>query len=76
LLPARHTGCESLLVDLGKVPVDTVDIDGDPFHVDDRVRDHILRIGLSYRFDGPVVAKYRATSPGCLYELVQFPRNL
>ena len=49
---------EYLYVDLGKVSIDTVDIDGDPFHVDYRVRDHILRIGLNYRFAGPVIAKY------------------
>jgi outer membrane immunogenic protein len=49
---------EYLFIDLGKVSIDTVDIDGDPFHVDYRVRDHILRIGLNYRFTGPVVAKY------------------
>ena len=37
--------------------VDTRDIDGDPFHVDDRARDHILRVGLN-RFAEAVVAKY------------------
>jgi hypothetical protein len=40
------------------VSIDTIDIDGDRFHVDYRVRDHILRIGLNYRFAGPVIAKY------------------
>jgi outer membrane immunogenic protein len=49
---------EYLYVDLGKVSIDTVDIDGDPFHADYHARDHILRIGLNYRFTGPVVAKY------------------
>jgi len=77
-LPARHTGRESLYVDLGKVSIDTVDIDGDPFHVDDRVRDHILRIGLNCRFDGPVVARYCGTRllRRHLYEIVQFAWNL
>jgi outer membrane immunogenic protein len=49
---------EYLYVDLGKVSIDTVDIDGAPFHVDYWARDHILRIGLNYRFESPVVARY------------------
>jgi outer membrane immunogenic protein len=49
---------EYLYIDLGKVSIDTLDIDGFPFHVDYRVRDHILRVGLNYRFGGPVIAKY------------------
>jgi outer membrane immunogenic protein len=49
---------EYLFLDLGSVSIDTIDIDGDRFHVDYRVRDHILRIGLNYRFAGPVIAKY------------------
>ena len=43
---------EYLYVDLGKESIDTTDIDGFPFHVEYRVRDHIGRIGLNYAF-GP-----------------------
>ena len=50
---------EYLFVDLGRVSINAVDIDGVPFSVDYRVRDHIARIGLNYRFPaGPVVARY------------------
>jgi outer membrane immunogenic protein len=49
---------EYLYVDLGSVTINTLDIDGAPFQVGYRVRDHILRLGLNYRFDDPVVAKY------------------
>lgn len=51
---------EYLYLDLGKASVDTLDIDGFPFHVDYRLRSHIARIGLNYKFDWGkgVVAKY------------------
>lgn len=41
---------EYLYVDLGKHTINTTDIDGDPFSVSYRVRDHIARIGLNYFF--------------------------
>lgn len=40
---------EYLYVDLGTHSIDTVDVDGAPFHVENRVRDHILRVGLNYK---------------------------
>jgi outer membrane immunogenic protein len=40
---------EYLFVDLGSVAIDTVDIDGAPFHVGYRARDHIARVGLNYK---------------------------
>jgi opacity protein-like surface antigen len=49
---------EYLFVDLGKVSINTRDIDGFPFHVDYRARDNILRFGLNWHFDTPVVARY------------------
>jgi outer membrane immunogenic protein len=51
---------EYLYLDLGKVSIDTLDIDGFPFHVDYRLRSHLARIGLNYKFDWGkgVVAKY------------------
>lgn len=51
---------EYLYLDLGKAYVDTFDIDGFPFHVDYRLRSHIARIGVNYKFDWGkgVVAKY------------------
>ena len=50
---------EYLYVDLGTHTINAIDIDGIPFTVGYRVRDHIARIGLNYRFDpGPVVARY------------------
>jgi outer membrane immunogenic protein len=49
---------EYLYIDLGNVSIDTRDIDGAPFHVGYRARDHILRVGLNYRFDERVIAKY------------------
>ena len=56
--PSWSVKLEYLYVDLGKASIDTHDIDGFPFHVDYRVRDHILRAGLNWRFGGPVVARY------------------
>jgi outer membrane immunogenic protein len=49
---------EYLYVDLGTVSINTLDIDGAPYRVDYHARDHILRIGLNYRFNDPVVARY------------------
>jgi opacity protein-like surface antigen len=43
---------EYLYVDLGKHTITAPDIDGDPFTVSFRVRDHIARLGLNYAF-GP-----------------------
>jgi outer membrane immunogenic protein len=43
---------EYLLVDLGKVSIDTVDIDGSPFHVEYRALDQIVRIGVNYQLWG------------------------
>jgi outer membrane immunogenic protein len=44
---------EYLYVDLGKRTINTTDIDGAPFTVSYRVRDHIARIGLNYAFGDP-----------------------
>jgi outer membrane immunogenic protein len=41
---------EYLYVDLGTRTINTTDIDGAPFSVSYRVRDHIARIGLNYFF--------------------------
>jgi outer membrane immunogenic protein len=49
---------EYLYVDLGIQSINTTDIDGAPFSVNNRVRDQIVRVGVNYRFGGPVVAKY------------------
>jgi outer membrane immunogenic protein len=49
---------EYLYVDLGTQSINTTDIDGAPFSVQNRVRDQIVRVGVNYRFGGPVVAKY------------------
>jgi outer membrane immunogenic protein len=49
---------EYLFVDLGTQAINTLDIDGFPFHVDHEVRDHIVRLGLNWRWGGPIVAKY------------------
>jgi outer membrane immunogenic protein len=43
---------EYLYVDLGRHTINTTDIDGFPFSVSYRVRDHIGRVGLNYAF-GP-----------------------
>ena len=42
---------EYLYLDLGTHSIDTVDVDGVPFHVEHKVRDHILRVGLNYKFN-------------------------
>jgi outer membrane immunogenic protein len=42
---------EYLYIDLGTHSIDTVDVDGAPFHVEHEVRDHILRVGLNYKFN-------------------------
>jgi outer membrane immunogenic protein len=49
---------EYLYVDLGTQSINTTDVDGAPFSVSNRVRDQIVRVGLNYRFEGPVVARY------------------
>jgi outer membrane immunogenic protein len=49
---------EYLYVDLGTQSIYTTDVDGAPFSVQNRVRDQIFRVGVNYRFGGPVVAKY------------------
>jgi outer membrane immunogenic protein len=49
---------EYLYVDLGTQSINTTDIDGAPFNVTNKVRDQIVRVGVNYRFGGPVVAKY------------------
>jgi outer membrane immunogenic protein len=41
---------EYLYVDLGTRSIDTADVFGDPFHVEFKVRDHVARIGLNYKF--------------------------
>jgi outer membrane immunogenic protein len=49
---------EYLHIDLGTRTINTVDIDGAPFAVSNRVRDDIVRIGVNYHFWPTVVAKY------------------
>jgi outer membrane immunogenic protein len=49
---------EYLYVDLGTQSIYTTDVDGAPFSVQNKVRDQIFRVGVNYRFAGPVVAKY------------------
>ena len=44
---------EYLYVDLGTRTINTTDIDGAPFSVSYKVRDHIARLGLNYAFGGP-----------------------
>jgi outer membrane immunogenic protein len=41
---------EYLYVDLGTASINTTDIDGQPFRVDNRVRDHVARVGVNYSF--------------------------
>jgi outer membrane immunogenic protein len=41
---------EYLYVDLGTASINTTDIDGKPFSVDNHVRDHIARVGVNYSF--------------------------
>lgn len=40
---------EYLYVDLGTRAIDTVDVDGAPFHVEYKIRNHIVRVGLNYK---------------------------
>jgi outer membrane immunogenic protein len=42
---------EYLYVDLGTHSIDTVDVDRVPFHVEHKVRNHILRLGVNYKFN-------------------------
>jgi outer membrane immunogenic protein len=42
---------EYLYVDLGTHSIDTVDVDGVPFHVEHKVRNDILRLGVNYKFN-------------------------
>jgi outer membrane immunogenic protein len=42
---------EYLYVDLGTHSIDTVDVDGVPFHVEHKIRNHALRLGLNYKFN-------------------------
>ena len=41
---------EYLYVDLGTRSIDTVDVDGAPFHVEYTIRNNIVRAGLNYKF--------------------------
>jgi hypothetical protein len=41
---------EYLYLDLGRTTIDTLDIDGTPFHVEYWSRDHIVRVGLNWQF--------------------------
>jgi outer membrane immunogenic protein len=41
---------EYLYVDLGTRAIDTVDVDGAPFHVEYKIRNNIVRAGLNYKF--------------------------
>ena len=41
---------EYLYVDLGTRSIDTFDVDGAPFHVEYRIRNNIVRVGLNYKF--------------------------
>jgi len=48
---------EYLYLDLGTQSINTLDIDGAPFNVNNAVRDQILRVGLNYHFGGPLMTK-------------------
>jgi outer membrane immunogenic protein len=48
---------EYLYLDLGTQSINTVDIDGAPFSVNNTVRDQILRAGVNYHFGGPLVTE-------------------
>jgi outer membrane immunogenic protein len=41
---------EYLYIDLGTRTINTVDIDGVPFQVSYKIRDHIARLGVNYKF--------------------------
>jgi outer membrane immunogenic protein len=45
----RSAKLEYLYVDLGTHSIDTVEVDGVPFHVEHKVRNHILRLGVNYK---------------------------
>lgn len=47
--PRWSAKLEYLYVDLGTHSIDTVDVDGAPFHVEHKVREHIVRVGLNYK---------------------------
>jgi outer membrane immunogenic protein len=40
---------EYLYVDLGTRSIDTLDVDGFPFHVEYKIRNNIVRVGLNYK---------------------------
>src|SRR5450759_2008747 len=42
---------EYLYIDLGTHSIDTVDVDGAPFHVEHKIRDNIVRVGANYKFN-------------------------
>ena len=44
---------EYLYIDLGKVTINTTDIDGLPFRVSYHVRDHVARVGLNFALGQP-----------------------
>ncbi len=59
VLSARWTAkLEYLYLDLGAQSINTVDIDGAPFNVNNAVRDQILRVGVNYHFAGPFMTQY------------------
>jgi outer membrane immunogenic protein len=54
VLSGRWTAkLEYLYLDLGTQSINTVDIDGAPFSVNNAVHDQILRVGVNYHFAGP-----------------------
>ena len=42
---------EYLYIDLGEQTINTVDNDGNPFSVQNKLRDNILRVGLNYKLN-------------------------
>jgi len=48
---------EYLYLDLGTQSINTLDIDGAPFSVNNTVRDQILRVGVNYHFGGPYMTQ-------------------
>jgi outer membrane immunogenic protein len=40
---------EYLYVDLGTRSIDTLDVDGFPFHVEYKIRNNVVRAGLNYK---------------------------
>ncbi len=54
VLSGRWTAkLEYLYLDLGTQSINTLDIDGAAFSVNNTVRDQILRVGVNYHFAGP-----------------------